>query len=120
MTPGHRQGRTIHMHPPRPHVVGYPGRVSKPEGWSFVMVAASVETISTFLHEIRSGPRALSTLAVYLALAPYVRRDTGEVACIVSESSPRPQASRKATFPGLLIDWWRWECSSVRDVDSTV
>ena len=45
------------------------------------MVAASAETVAAFLHEVASGPRSFSTLAVWYALAPYVRRDTGEILC---------------------------------------
>jgi DNA-binding IclR family transcriptional regulator len=33
------------------------------------------------LREIAAGPRAFATLAVWYALAPYVRRDTAEVIC---------------------------------------
>lgn len=51
------------------------------EPWSFAMVAASQETVTAFLREIGAGPRAFATLAVWYALAPYVRRDTGEVLC---------------------------------------
>ncbi len=68
------------MPPPRPHVVRLPARI-RPDSWGFVMVAANVETISVFLHEIRAGARPYSTLAVWLAIAPYVRRDTGAVDC---------------------------------------
>jgi DNA-binding IclR family transcriptional regulator len=45
------------------------------------MVASSTETVSAFLREIGQGPRAFATLAVWYALAPYVRRDTAEVIC---------------------------------------
>jgi predicted transcriptional regulator of viral defense system len=45
------------------------------------MIAASVETVSAFLHEVRSGSRALITLSVWNALGAYVRQDTGEIAC---------------------------------------
>src|SRR4051812_7934627 len=51
------------------------------EPWSFAMVAASRETVAAFLREIGSGPRAFATLAVWYALAPYVRRDTADVIC---------------------------------------
>ena len=52
-----------------------------PEPWSFTMVASKPETVSAFLAEIAAGPRAFTTLAVWYALAPYVRRDTAEVIC---------------------------------------
>jgi DNA-binding MarR family transcriptional regulator len=51
------------------------------EPWSFAMVTASQETVSAFLREIGQGPRAFATLAVWYALAPFVRRDTAEVVC---------------------------------------
>jgi hypothetical protein len=51
------------------------------EPWSFAMVTASQETVSAFLREIGQGPRAFATLAVWYALAPFVRRDTAEVIC---------------------------------------
>ena len=52
-----------------------------PEPWSFTMIASRPETVSAFLQEIAAGPRAFTTLAVWYALAPYVRRDTAEVIC---------------------------------------
>jgi Firmicute plasmid replication protein (RepL) len=51
------------------------------EPWSFAMVTASQETVAAFLQAVRKGPRAYATLAVWNALAPFVRRDTGEVLC---------------------------------------
>jgi hypothetical protein len=51
------------------------------EPWSFAMVAASPEKVAAFLREIAAGPRGFATLRVWYALAPYVRRDTGEVLC---------------------------------------
>jgi hypothetical protein len=51
------------------------------EVWSFAMVAASATTVAAFLKAISTGPRAYTTLAVWYALAPFVRRDTGEVLC---------------------------------------
>src|SRR3954454_11053249 len=69
MSPPHRERRSSFDLPATQRV------------WSFVMVAASVETISAFLHQIGSGPRAFATLAVWNALTPYVRRDTGEIMC---------------------------------------
>jgi Firmicute plasmid replication protein (RepL) len=51
------------------------------EPWSFAMVAASPETVATFLRAVAEGPRGFATLRVWHALAPYVRRDTGEVVC---------------------------------------
>ncbi len=79
--PGRQPERTIPMAPPHPYVVRFPASIAKPNSWGFVMVAASVETVSAFLHEVRAGPRAYSTLAVWLALAPYVKRDTGQIDC---------------------------------------
>jgi hypothetical protein len=49
--------------------------------WRFVMVAASVEAVSEFLHEIKAGSRPFSTLAVWHALTPFVAWDTGEIVC---------------------------------------
>jgi hypothetical protein len=51
------------------------------ERWLFAMVTAHQETVAAFLHAVRKGPRAYATLAVWNALAPFVRRDTGEVIC---------------------------------------
>jgi DNA-binding IclR family transcriptional regulator len=45
------------------------------------MLAASVETVSSFLHEVRAGGRAASTLAVFLAISAFVERDTGMLKC---------------------------------------
>ena len=45
------------------------------------MVAASVETVSDFLAEIRTSSRPFTTLAVWHALAPYIQWDTGDVVC---------------------------------------
>ena len=56
-------------------------RIDAAELWSFVMVAANAETVASFLQEITAGPRGFATLRVWYALAPYVRRDTGEVLC---------------------------------------
>src|SRR4051794_17299060 len=44
------------------------------EPWSFAMVTASQETVAAFLREIGQGPRAFATLAVWYALAPFVRK----------------------------------------------
>ena len=75
--PGVHDWRNVHMAPSRHKAVE-----SRPTVlWSFVMVAASVETISAFLHEIKAGPRAFSTLAVWNALFAYVSRDTGVIRC---------------------------------------
>jgi hypothetical protein len=49
--------------------------------WSFVMIAASAETVSAFLHEIAAGSRGFATLRVWHALAPYLERDTGRLTC---------------------------------------
>jgi len=51
------------------------------EPWSFVMVTASPETVAAFLRAVAEGSRGFATLRVWYALAPYVRRDTGEVIC---------------------------------------
>jgi len=51
------------------------------EVWSFTMLAAKAETVAAFLQAVASGPRGFATLRVFYALAPYVRRDTGEVLC---------------------------------------
>ena len=45
------------------------------------MVAASPEKVAALLQEIAAGPRGYATLRVWYSLAPYVRRDTGEVLC---------------------------------------
>src|SRR3954452_19152610 len=47
------------------------------ERWTFAMVTAQQGTITAFLREVRRGPRAYATLAVWNALAPFIRRDTG-------------------------------------------
>jgi hypothetical protein len=60
------------------------------------MIAANAETVAAFLHEVKVGGRAFSTLAVWYALAPYVERDTGEITC-----SQRTLA--KQTSPGRLV-----------------
>lgn len=49
--------------------------------WRFTMVSASAETVAAFLHAVAAGPRGFSTLRVWNALAPYVRRDTAELTC---------------------------------------
>ncbi len=68
------------MSSPQHHVVRLPVKLRQ-DSWGFVMVAASVETVSAFLHEVKAGGRPYTTLAVWMALAPYVKRDTGEVDC---------------------------------------
>ena len=45
------------------------------------MVAAQQQLVADFLKAIRSGPRAYATLAVWHALTPFVRPDTGELLC---------------------------------------
>jgi hypothetical protein len=45
------------------------------------MLAANVDTVSAFLHEVKTGGRPFSTLAVWYAMAPYVKRDTREITC---------------------------------------
>lgn len=52
-----------------------------PSGWSFVMVTAEAKNMATFLEMVGSGPRPFSTLAVWNAMLPYIRRDTGEIVC---------------------------------------
>jgi hypothetical protein len=49
--------------------------------WTFTMVASLAEQMKAFLKVIGEGPRPFSTLAVWNALLPYVRRDTGEILC---------------------------------------
>jgi hypothetical protein len=51
------------------------------ERWTFAMVTAQQDTIAAFLREVRRGSRAYATLAVWNALAPFIRRDTGEIIC---------------------------------------
>jgi hypothetical protein len=55
-----------------------------PEPWSFTMVASHADNVAAFLKEISDGPRGFITLRAWYALAPYVRRDTGEVLCTQS------------------------------------
>jgi hypothetical protein len=50
-----------------------------PARWSFVMVSSEADQMAAFLKEVMSGPRALSTLAVWYAALPFIRRDTGEI-----------------------------------------
>ena len=45
------------------------------------MIAARQDVMADFLKAIGSGPRSYATLATWYALAPFVRRDTGEVVC---------------------------------------
>jgi hypothetical protein len=54
---------------------------SVPVRWSFTMVASEAEQTSAFLKAIAEGPRSFSTLAVWNALLPFIRRDTGEILC---------------------------------------
>jgi hypothetical protein len=56
-------------------------RSPEPELWRFAMIAARQDVMSDFLRAIGSGPRSYATLATWYALAPFVRRDTGEVVC---------------------------------------
>jgi hypothetical protein len=56
-------------------------RSLEPTLWRFAMVAAQSELVAAFLKAIRSGPRAYATLAVWNALTPFVRPDTGELLC---------------------------------------
>ncbi len=49
--------------------------------WSFVMVTSAADQMREFLRAVGSGPRAFSTLAVWYALLPFVRRDTCEIVC---------------------------------------
>jgi len=58
-----------------------PAKVTPPRGWSFCMVAASVETITTFLTGVRASTRPYTTLIVWMALMAYVERDTGRLTC---------------------------------------
>lgn len=52
-----------------------------PAAWSFAMVSSEAERMAAFLKAVMDGPRALSTLAVWTAVLPYIRRDTGEIVC---------------------------------------
>lgn len=45
------------------------------------MITSDARTIGIFMKAINAGPRARSTLAVWLSLSPFVRRDTGEIIC---------------------------------------
>jgi Firmicute plasmid replication protein (RepL) len=56
-------------------------RSPEPGLWRFAMIAAREELTAAFMQAIISGPRALATLAVWNAIAPYVRLDTGELVC---------------------------------------
>jgi hypothetical protein len=56
-------------------------RSPEPETWRYAMLAAREDLMTAFMRAIRSGPRPFATLAVWHALAPFVRRDTGEIVC---------------------------------------
>lgn len=45
------------------------------------MLASHVDTVTNFLHSVREGGRSYSTLAVFYAITPYIRRDSGEITC---------------------------------------
>ena len=56
-------------------------RSPEPELWRFAMIAAREDLMAAFMQAISSGPRPFATLAVWNAIAPFVRRDTGEIVC---------------------------------------
>jgi Firmicute plasmid replication protein (RepL) len=56
-------------------------RWTEPERWRFVMVAAQEKLVTAFLRAVREGPRPFATLAVWNAITPFVRPDTGELLC---------------------------------------
>jgi hypothetical protein len=56
-------------------------RSPEPELWRFAMIAAREDLMAAFMQAIRSGPRPFATLAVWHSIAPFVRRDTGEIVC---------------------------------------
>ena len=76
-------------------------RTPEAETWSFVMLAAKPELMAAFLQAIQSGPRAHATLATWLALAPYVRRDTGEVLCSQRTLAKTAAITQADVFYGL-------------------
>jgi len=45
------------------------------------MLAADVEQMSSFLHQVRAGGRSSATFAVFLAISSFVERDTGILTC---------------------------------------
>jgi DNA-binding IclR family transcriptional regulator len=53
------------------------------------------------MRAIHAGPRAHATLATWLALAPYVRRDTGEVLCTQRTLARTAAISQADVFYGL-------------------
>lgn len=71
------------------------------ETWSFVMLAARPDLMAAFMREVHSGPRAHATLATWLALAPYVRRDTGEVICSQRTLAATAAITQADVFYGL-------------------
>ncbi len=88
------------MAPPHAHILRLPARI-RSDSWGFVMVAASVETVSAFLHEVRAGGRPYTTLAVWMALAPYVKRDTGEVTCSQRELAATAGVTKSDVYKAL-------------------
>jgi|tagenome__1003787_1003787.scaffolds.fasta_scaffold19770234_2 hypothetical protein len=76
-------------------------RGTEPETWSFVMLAARPDLMTAFMRVIHSGPRAHATLATWLALAPYVRRDTGEVICTQRTLAETGAITRADVYYGL-------------------
>lgn len=82
-----------------------------PNGWRFVMVSSEAEGMQAFLKAVGSGPRAFSTLAVWNAMLPVIRRDTGEIICgqrKIAEISgvslgDVPRAIRRLIEMGVLI-----------------
>jgi hypothetical protein len=69
--------RNIHMAPHTKKAVE-----SRPlPFWRFVMLAADIEQMTSFLHEVRSSERSSSIFAVFLAISAFVERDTGALTC---------------------------------------
>lgn len=71
------------------------------ETWSFVMLATRPELTAAFLRAIQAGPRASATMATWLALGPYVRRDTGEVVCSQRTLAETASITQADVFYGL-------------------
>jgi hypothetical protein len=76
-------------------------RSPEAETWSFVMLAAKPELMAAFMRAIHAGPRAHATLATWHALAPYVRRDTGEVVCSQRTLAETASITRADVYYGL-------------------
>ena len=66
------------------------------------MVAASVQAVSDFLHEIKTGSRPFSTLAVWNALTPYIQWDSGEVVCSQRELARTASVTQSDVYRAFL------------------